>query len=501
MSAPTQKSVLLVTVDCLRADHCAFMGYARPTTPFLDDLANESFVFPLAIVAGVPTYYSLPAILASRYPLAFGRELVGLADEEKTLALVFKENGYATGFFGAGNPYLSAQFGYDFGFDTFRDFIDDVGLLPDRLPEASNSGDWITFVNRMLAGASRKVPGLAPIYDELYFHYCQARALPASSLDALRRFPAADVMVDQARTWLASMGDAPFFLWLHLMDPHAPYYPTDKGAKLFNTSTPSAKHARYLNSQWSRSELRGKRLSRYRDEIVGLYDSGVRWVDAQLSRLIGMLRELDLWEKCIFAFTADHGEAFLEHDRRYHAPSLDEELINVPLLLRVPGVKKRPVSIVPFSLLHLAPTLLEAAGVSIPAEFRGDSHWKHLQDGILWSGTAISECIAGCTNPYAAEQRRGPRLLSIREARYKLRLNFDSGAEQIFDLRSDPAERAALPRTVAKDERRRLLQSAFANLQGTTCRHPSKSYLRARVREIAASCSRAAKPTPSGVVA
>jgi arylsulfatase A-like enzyme len=496
-----QKSVLLVTVDCLRADHCGFMGYPRPTTPFLDDLANESLVFPLAVAAGVPTYYSFPAIAASRFPLAFGRELVGLAEEEKTLASAFKENGYSTGFFGAGNPYLSRRFGYDFGFDTFRDFIDDVAPSLNLDREAADAGDWITFVNRMLAGVSRKVPGLATIYEELYFHYCQGRASPVRSLDALRRFPAADVMVDQVRTWLASLADAPFFLWLHLMDPHAPYYPTDKGAELFDTTAPSAKHARYLNSQWSRSELRGKRLGRYRDEIVDLYDSGVRWVDAQLSRLVGVMRELELWENCVFTFTADHGEAFLEHDNRYHAPSLDEELIHVPLLLRVPGVQKKAVSVVPFSLLHLAPTLLEAAGISIPAEFQGDSHWEHLQEGILWSGTAISECIAGCTNPYAVEQRRGARLLSIREARYKLRLNFDTGAEHLFDLRSDPAEQSALPSSAAKGERRRLLQSALAHLHRATCRQPSKSYMRALVREIASDCFNASQPRASGVVA
>src|ERR1700689_890009 len=97
-------SLILVTVDCLRADHCSFMGYKRPTTPFLDSLARESFVFPTAVVAGVPTYYSFPAIMASRFPLALGREVLGLAPEEANLASALKENGYVTAFFGAGNP-------------------------------------------------------------------------------------------------------------------------------------------------------------------------------------------------------------------------------------------------------------------------------------------------------------------------------------------------------------------------------------------------------------
>src|SRR5271170_8428614 len=138
-----RKSVVLVTVDCLRADHCGFMGYRRPTTPFLDALAreSESFVFPTAVVAGVPTYYSFPAILASRYPLALGREVLGLAPEEKNLAWALKQCGYSTAFFGATNPYLSARFGYDFGFDTFRDFLDgDLAPLSSADLDSSRPG-------------------------------------------------------------------------------------------------------------------------------------------------------------------------------------------------------------------------------------------------------------------------------------------------------------------------------------------------------------------------
>src|SRR5579863_9589492 len=98
MTART-KSIVLVTVDCLRADHVGFMGYRRPTTPFLDSLAGESIVVLNAIVAGAPTYYSLPAILASRYPLALGRDRLGLGPDEPTLASCLKQSRYATGAF------------------------------------------------------------------------------------------------------------------------------------------------------------------------------------------------------------------------------------------------------------------------------------------------------------------------------------------------------------------------------------------------------------------
>src|SRR5258708_2265597 len=106
------RSLILITVDCLRADHVGFMGYGRPTTPFLDCLANESTIFRNAVVAGAPTYYSVPAILASRHALAFGRDLIGMAPDENTIASVLQESGFATAAFSAGNPYISDRFGF-----------------------------------------------------------------------------------------------------------------------------------------------------------------------------------------------------------------------------------------------------------------------------------------------------------------------------------------------------------------------------------------------------
>jgi|SRR5580658_1103748 arylsulfatase A-like enzyme len=480
-----RKSVVLVTVDCLRADHCGFMGYERPTTPFLDSLAAESFVFPAAVVAGVPTFYSFPAMLASRYPLALGREVLGLAPEEKNLASALKGYGYATAFFGAGNPYLSARFGYDFGFDAFRDSLDG-DLTPLSAPKGSSSEPgWAGNLNRALDRVSHRIPGMGAAYDELYFRYCQRWAAPApESLDTLRRFPAADVIVDQASTWLASVGENPFFLWLHLMDPHSPYYPTEKGSELFGANPLTASRAGYLNAYWNRSDLGSKRLRRHRDDIVTLYDSGIRWVDAQLSRLVEFLRRSRLWKNCVFALTADHGEEFLEHDRRYHEPSLVEQLIHVPLVLRVPGAATRVLPNNPFSLLHLAPTLLAAAELPIPGEFQGQSYWKHIEEGTAWSEPAIAECIAGCTNPFLPEPRRGARLLAVREARFKLLLNFDTGIDNLFDLEADPGEKASLPAAAAKPERRRLLEAALSHLRKSDTRQISEAYLRARSREI-----------------
>src|SRR5208283_5782752 len=173
-----ERSLVLITVDCLRADHCGFYGYARPTTPFLDALAAESYVVPTAIVGGAPTYYSFPTILASRMPLALGRDVIGLAPGETTLATVLRESGYATGAFSAANPYISPRFGYEQGFEVFRDFLDfeapsTQNTVSSEIASRQNrAGDTVrgklNRVTKRLAGAF----GLSQLYDELYFQYC-----------------------------------------------------------------------------------------------------------------------------------------------------------------------------------------------------------------------------------------------------------------------------------------------------------------------------------------
>src|SRR5258707_8431048 len=140
-----RKSIVLITVDCLRADHVGFMGYPRPVTPFLDSLAHDGVFFSDAIVTGAPTYFSLPGILASRYPLSLGREILGIAPGEPTLTTALHAAGAKTGAFLAGNPYLSPRFGYQQGFDRFRDFLD--AAIPGESvlatsPESQSLSSW-----------------------------------------------------------------------------------------------------------------------------------------------------------------------------------------------------------------------------------------------------------------------------------------------------------------------------------------------------------------------
>lgn len=461
------KSVILITVDCLRGDHVGFNGYAKPTTPFLDSLAAEGFVFPAAIVAGAPTYYSFPAILAGRAPLALGRDLLGVAPGEPTLATEFSHAGYATAAMSAANPYLSGRFGYAQGFDSFADCLDDGGEISSTSQNQVASADsWSSRLNRWMQKASRGFPPAARVYDEVYFRYCQRNLPEAGSLDRLRRFPAADQIVDRARSWLDSIGQRPFFLWLHFMDPHAPYYPKREALQLMGEEVTPAR-ARYLNSLWQR-DISRRRLEGHKKEMIALYDAGIRWVDAQVQRLAASLEATGVWKNCVLAFTGDHGEEFLDHGGRFHPPQrLMEELIRVPLLLRVPGSEKRKLTPSPFSLVDLAPTLMNAAESGTDHSFGGHDRWPQIAQGVGWDEPAIVECASGCTNPFHRGGRLEPRVLAVREARYKLVLDFARKNESLYDLEADPGERSPLPPSALPAVRRRLLERARDHVTGS----------------------------------
>ena len=478
-----KRSLILVTVDCLRADHVGFLGYSRPVTPFLDSLASNTIVFSNALVAGAPTYFSFPAIIASRYPLALGRDVLGIAPGEPTIAAALHQAGYATAAFLAGNPYLNVRSGYHQSFDTFRDFLDSA--LPGDSITSNGAKGRLSKINIQLEGASRQHRLTSQAYDELYFWYCQWRTARENlSMDSLRRYPAADVIVDQARSWLSSLGDEPFFLWIHLMDPHHPYYPPREALAAVGASEMTSRRARFLNSVWNRDVSTG-RLQRYREEIVSLYDAGVYWADKQISRLVHTLQQFRRWDDTVFVVTADHGEQFLEDGLRYHSPTnLRQQLIHVPLLLRAPEPAKPRRFTQPFSLIHLAPTLLHAVGAEIPESFQGRSRWDEILTGELPNEPAVSECLEGCNNPYQVADRMRHRLVTVRSGDHKLVLNFNKRTDCMYDLKNDPEERSPIPIGSLPQERVRLLQAARTHLHKTPREQHADLRLRALLREI-----------------
>jgi arylsulfatase A-like enzyme len=246
-----------------------------------------------------------------------------------------------------------------------------------------------------------------------------------------------------------------------------------------------ASRARYLNSYWNRGDVGPSRLAWRRKEIVSLYDAGIRSVDSQIGRFVDELQCRGLWENCTLAVTADHGEEFLEHGGRYHSPSkLTEELIHVPLLIGGgkpvgPNFRKQPVS-----LVDLAPTLFDALGIPSPDTFRGSSFWTPPMDANRSGEAVIVESVGTCTNPFDSLQRLGARVLAIREADYKLVIDFASSQENLFDLKNDPGELHPLRPEVEKPVRRRMLKRASEHLAQSVESRSSARRLDAQLRDL-----------------
>jgi len=461
--ADSPRHLVLLTVDCLRADHLGAYGFSPSPTPFLDRLAPQCSLFERAVTAGLPTYYSFPALLASRFPLAFGRDTVGLLPGEATLATALAEAGFATGGFVAGNPYVSARERYNQGFDHFEDFLSGTAEVAEQPPETERLRHRI---RRLIASLARRSQLTERLYKELQFQLWALRfTRRPCTADSLRRYPAADRVVDAALPWLENQGAGRIFLWLHLMDPHHPYHPPERALGLLGRSDLRPERGLFLNALWGREEVPRRRLARHREDLLALYDAGVRWVDHEVERLVGYLRDKGLWDDTLFVLTADHGEEFLERGGCYHYPvQMGDEVTRVPLLIHDPSSKGERVA-EPFSLLDLAPTLVGRCAVDIPHSFRGHCRWQ----GGRFRGSpeaVFTECIFDRRNPWQPEGESGARLLAAQDGRYKLVVNFATEEESFFDLEADPQELAPWPPDGAHPARGALLLAMQKHLRG-----------------------------------
>ena len=125
--------------------------------------------------------------------------------------------------------------------------------------------------------------------------------------------------------------------------------------------------------------------------------------------------------------------------------------------------------------------------IPIPSSFRGRSHAALLDAGKearTWENDAVIECISGCKNPFVVEDRLQARLLAVREARYKMVLDFNSATEQLYDLDADPDERRPLPPGAEKAVRRRLLDRARQHISDAVQSRDAEYRMAARLRDL-----------------
>jgi arylsulfatase len=344
--------LLLVSVDTLRADRLGAYGSDLGLTPNLDRLASESQLFERAYA---PTSFTLPSVsslLTGRYPEEIG--ILGnrsaLSPSVPTLASALRERGWRSAAV-VSNLVLRKKAGLAAGFDIYDDALPDVEAMR-KWPERT------------------------------------ARDTSDAAIAILDGF--------------SSEGDERLFLWVHYQDPHGPYTPPEGLRELSLAAERERPDGRRRLPEATGRGGRG-RIPTYqvvdgRREVAFYragYDAEVRYLDSEVGRLLRELDDRDLEGAALVAFTADHGESLGEHDYWFaHGDRLDDPLVRVPLMLRVPGLRSSRRSDVA-GLVDLFPTLLHRLE-NLPPDPDGRGR------DLLATGAAATASV-----PYLATLRAG----------------------------------------------------------------------------------------------
>lgn len=399
-AAADARPVIMISIDSLRADHCTPYGYqpqfapGEKTTPFLERAAAEGARFA---AASAPTSWTLPSHMSLLTGMSCNEHGVRnrdfrLEEGTETIASRFHAAGYATaGFFSA--PFLHPAWGFGHGFDHYE------GAAP-----------YLQGLEAVQAIADTGPGTLKPLHDASHEdHQCSER------------------VVDAALRWLeeGQRYQRPFFLFLHLWDPHYDYVPpADYAARFHPGYTGGVDGRNFIDPQrrYAPEEM---------DHIRALYDAEIRYTDDQIARLWERLEQWGLGKTAILSISSDHGDEFYEHGQKGHQKTLYEEVLHVPMVVRAPGlVAAGTVVDGSVALYDLAPTLLDLAGV--PA-------WTDR------SGKSLRPLLADPRQPGHAvlldlDMNDSLRLWGWREQDDKALWSPNRSQGEIYDLRADPGE-------------------------------------------------------------
>lgn len=400
--AQDRPNVVLIVADTLRADALEPWGAPEGTSPATARMASESVLFSRAYAQASWTRPSVATILTGQYPSQHGatHKMSILPDKTYTLAEALRSEGYWTAAFTT-NINVTPVFNFQQGFDEF------TYLEPAFYFGATESATGLSAYKLLRLVRERWFA------DRIYFqHYYQD----------------AEVVNRAVHAWLEQNPPEPFFLFIHYMDPHDPYFEipyNGHGVARVNDPDPAPERA---------AELRE------------LYLQDVRYLDDHLGPLWERLRALGLLERSVVVFTADHGEEFQEHGGWWHGTTLYEEAIHVPLLIhrpREPWAGRKVPAVV--RTVDIVPTILNAVGAEVPPTVAGRD---------LFGPDSENDPIL-----YAEEDLEGNRLAAIRIGRWKLiEANPDNprGLQpiELYDLEADPGE----TRNLAGEEKRKVAE-------------------------------------------
>ncbi len=383
---PERWNVLLVVVDTLRADRMSLYGYSKPTTPHLEAFAREGVVLTNARSQAACTFPSVNSLLTSRLPATFLRRggTLGIPETVRSLPEILREKGYATAAVSASTV---------------------VRNMPSKVNPAGGFGRGFE------------------VFDESC-HLQRADCVSGKALELLPK--------DDSRPW---------FLYLHYMEPHAPYRPPADHPRRIAATFARAREqgvsgwarkgeiwpiVRHLYEGQARYRLTPQNLGHLSD----LYDEEIASIDEQLGKLFEALRERGLLDRTLVVLAADHGEELYEHGQFGHCRSIAyETTLKTPLVLRLPGVGPELRGLRRAALaenLDIVPTVLDYLGLSANREvFDGASLRPVIErDGRVRRATYGMQGVSR----------------TVHDGTYKLVLDISTGGAKLFDLRTDPGE-------------------------------------------------------------
>ena len=242
-------------------------------------------------------------------------------------------------------------------------------------------------------------------------------------------------VVRVASDWLERHADEEFFLHVHLWDPHAPYTPPEEDLALFR-DTP--RNPFPLDEALGSVSWEGARTPQGMQKLMTHYDAGIHYADRQVGTLLDRCEALGLLDDTLFIVTSDHGEEFGEKGMCCEHGSVHEGTAHIPLIVAGPGTEPG-VSSSLVTNVDIAPTVLEAFGLTAPGEWQGHSLFPLFRD----PATALRDELVVSHAVYCAQR-------ALIRDRYKLIRTYKGrGAGiELYDLHSDPYEQVDLARTV-----------------------------------------------------
>lgn len=373
------KHVLLILIDTLRTDRLTpYNAETRVQTPRLADYVSGLNVLENAHTQENWTKPSVATLMTSLMPWEHRATEYGsrVRDSEELLPERLQDAGFFTGSFIC-NGFVSDAFGFQQGWDTYRNYIRE--------------------------GRRTRSEFVAADVLSWFDHWQERNDTRAAEGDE----------------------EQPFFLYVHTIDPHVPYRPPNSFLNMYGDSGYRGR-VNFSRDATLLENIKAGNLrldQRDRDHLEALYDAEISYHDQHFGSILDGLERRGLAEETMVIITSDHGEEFWDHGSVGHGHSVYEELLHIPMFVRIPGLDGRSVE-APVGLVDVLPTIFEVLDLPIP-------------DGL--SGRSFLPDLLGVTRPRGTISGFMDNWRTFNVGRWKL-IERPRGRHRTFDLELDPRE-------------------------------------------------------------